>query len=343
MLNQYEKSDLTLATAAFNEIVKFNTDRECGIGRVTPPRGMVYHYTNADGLKGIIEKNQLWATSAYFLNDSTEIVYGYELLKDLLDDWLAKKLLSRENSLSQELAKNLKKGFGGILLNRQFLEPIYLACFCEDDNLLSQWRAYGPSGGYSLGFTIPDPDLSWGQGFRPEPSVFTSKWVKVVYEREEQVRGCRAVVDRLLSIFEDSNRELAVASVRNHPKVGYQAIMTAIFDILLDVVVSFKNEAFSSEKEWRLVVRRRELGRQSTDDVGKAPADVHFRSLKGTLVPYVKVVPRDADKKLPIASVRSGPTFEKTAARMAVSMMLTANGYSDVEVYGSDIPVKTSL
>jgi hypothetical protein len=50
--------------------------------------------TRAAAFADIIEKNELWATSAYFLNDSAEITYSYGVLKEVLDDWLAKNLSS---------------------------------------------------------------------------------------------------------------------------------------------------------------------------------------------------------------------------------------------------------
>ena len=57
---------------------------------------------------------------------------------------------------------------------------------------------------------------------------------------------------------------------------------------------------------------------------------VYFRSSRGMLAPYVKLIPIDPSKKLPIRSVRSGPTFDKTTAVMAVCMMLDKNGFSGV-------------
>jgi hypothetical protein len=83
----------------------------------------------------------------------------------------AKNPISRESFLSAD--RTSCKEYG---------EPIYLSCFCEDDNLLSQWRAYGTSGGYSLGFQFSFNDFISFLGFKPEPSTYTAKWVKVEYD-----------------------------------------------------------------------------------------------------------------------------------------------------------------
>jgi len=37
---------------------------------------MLWHYTDASGLMGIVEHERLWATQTSFLNDSTELEYG---------------------------------------------------------------------------------------------------------------------------------------------------------------------------------------------------------------------------------------------------------------------------
>jgi hypothetical protein len=53
----------------------------------------------------------------------------------------------REASVTLGLARGWHRFFGEDLLNRKMIRPIYLAYFCEDDNLLSQWKTYGQSGG----------------------------------------------------------------------------------------------------------------------------------------------------------------------------------------------------
>jgi hypothetical protein len=339
LLSEYDESDVELATLALNRILKFHHDREFVAARPTPPNNLLHHYTTADGIKGIIEKNELWATSAYYLNDSAEVIYGYDLLKKVLDDWLAKNPRP-EDSLTLGLARQLRQWFGEDLLKKDAIKPIYLACFCEDDNLLSQWRAYGQSGGYSLGFNVPPNAAIAGQGFKPEPNTYTSKWARVEYDRSEQARRCHAIFDTLLMIFDDPDTARAIAAIGDHPLVGYLRILRAVTDILLEEIISFKNEAFKVEKEWRVVVRQRELTKQGTDDGGKTPLPLYFRTSQGMVVPYVKLIPTDPAKKLPIACVRTGPTLDKTIAAMGIYMMLEKNGFPHLPVRGSDISVR---
>ena len=65
-------------TDAHNRIVRFHNEREQAAVARRPKNFVLYHYTTADGLKGIVQNDELWATSAYYLDDSTEIMYGYQ-------------------------------------------------------------------------------------------------------------------------------------------------------------------------------------------------------------------------------------------------------------------------
>jgi hypothetical protein len=333
MPDEFDKEALRIAFSTVNKILKINFTRNFIEPKQAPKTGLLFHYTTAEGLKGIIEENELWATSAYFLNDSSEITYGYGVLDEVLNEWITKNPCS-ENSLSVELARDLQRGFGQDLLKRNIIHPVYVVCFCEEDNLLSQWRAYGQTGGYSLGFKV----ASEGQTLElmPESDIYTAKWLKVCYERDEQVKRCQAILEAVLPILDDADTARAVEAVYPHEMVGYPGIRRFVSEMLLGESLSFKNKAFEAEKEWRIVVRRREFPKQ--DDGGGMPP-AYFRSLRGMLTPYVKLIPKPAES-LPLACLRSGPTLEKTTAGMAVRMMLDQNGFPNVRVEGSDIPVK---
>ncbi len=53
-----------------------------GIGTYAPPPSKLYHYTTAEGLKGIIESDKIWATNYRYVNDLTEIFYSDEILRE---------------------------------------------------------------------------------------------------------------------------------------------------------------------------------------------------------------------------------------------------------------------
>jgi hypothetical protein len=43
-----------------------------------------FHYTNAEGLKGILQSGKIWATDVRYLNDAQEVEYLFQLLDERL-------------------------------------------------------------------------------------------------------------------------------------------------------------------------------------------------------------------------------------------------------------------
>ena len=196
--SEYDKSAVASAQSVFKQI---STVYESQFSDEPPPNTILHHYTSAEGLKGIIESNELWATSAYYLNDSAEMFYGYHVLKELLDDWLSKNPRP-DDSITLALARQLRTSFED-LFQKRLLRPIYLTCFCEEDNLLSQWRAYGQSGGYSVGFRVLPKIGIFGERLTPEPNIYTCRWIKVEYERTKQLEICRSILEPIFEKLDD--------------------------------------------------------------------------------------------------------------------------------------------
>src|SRR5690606_5989778 len=107
------------------------------------PPDVLWHYTDVTGLKGIIESDSLHFTDARFLNDTSEMKHGRMVYLEVLENALGVECGARL-SLVQSLRSSVDdEGSGGS----------YVACFCTEGSLLSQWRTYGATGnGFSLGF-----------------------------------------------------------------------------------------------------------------------------------------------------------------------------------------------
>lgn len=340
-LSEYDQPAVQLADTVMQRLVKFHYNREFNPQKELPPMGLLHHYTTAEGFAGIIESNELWATSAYFQIDRTEIVYGCGVLKDALDGWFAENP-QPATTLSAAVARDLERSFRADLLTVSSHHHIYLVSFCEEGDLFTQWQKYAKPTGYSFSLKVPS-DPSAGQGFRPEASVFTTKWVKVNYDRNEQVQRCRTVVDSILKCFDETDTAKAIATIGSHPLFGYSELRKIIADILMEEIVGFKNKSFKDEREWRVVVRARVLMKQGTDDGGRSSPHIHFRRLNGRQVPFVKLIPVKADEKLRMVDVRCGPNVDKATARTAANMLLDTNGFLNVCVEDSDIPVGLTL
>jgi len=105
---------------------------------------ILYHYTNREGLLGIISSQELWATDINYLNDSSEFKYAKDILYD-------------EVSIIGASEPKDKRSFFENFLNRIYYFHPNLFCFSlsKNDDQLSQWRAYcQPNNGYSIGFNV---------------------------------------------------------------------------------------------------------------------------------------------------------------------------------------------
>ena len=104
-----------------------------------PPK-QLHHYTGPSGLLGIIDSRSLFLSDASFLNDQSEIIYARDLIATVLAE-LASAADGPQGRLLQATSRRFLVASKATAALRY-----YVACFCEDGNLLSQWRAYGQPG-----------------------------------------------------------------------------------------------------------------------------------------------------------------------------------------------------
>lgn len=100
---------------------------------------LIFHYTTAAGLLGILNTHSIWLSDTRFLNDRSEVTYAAKLIYDHL------------SPIDAQLANRIKDCHLGLDLRVPLEDNPYIASFCKRDDLLSMWRTYG-SGGFSIGF-----------------------------------------------------------------------------------------------------------------------------------------------------------------------------------------------
>jgi hypothetical protein len=152
------------ATAIDSKVADLNNQfeaelKERKLGKYADPESMLYHYTTSDGLKGIMDANEIWATNFRYVNDLAEFIYANELLSDQIHVKLrSARRLSR--AVLQAILDTPDMLVGAV--------DIFIACFCVNGDLLSQWRAYGGrGGGYAVGLAAnPDCKGEFGRNCR---------------------------------------------------------------------------------------------------------------------------------------------------------------------------------
>jgi hypothetical protein len=272
------------------------------------PANPIYHYAEAKAAINIIQTRTLWATKVRHLNDSTEILHSQE--------WLVAELKKRDVRRAAEvLSGGVREpipGKGGVLsaplvggaiaTAKTLDPPVYVVSFSEEDNLLSQWRAYcSGSNGYSLGFDASAFDHT---------STGSPLMVKCVYAEQEKQDLCHALVE---SWNEQSleTEEDATAFLRN-----CYAIMAAV-----------KHHSFEEEREWRIVTVP-----------SLANITLKFRSGRHGIVPFIEL---PTTSQLPLHRICIGPNSDSEAAKSALKYLLQVEGLDKkVEIGVSDIPFR---
>lgn len=192
----------------------------------------LFHYTNQAGLLGMVETKRMWASNIWYLNDLTESQLAVDLLTRRCGHFAKLERDDRTRAWLEQLPKSAAQ---------VARSHVYVLCFSELSDSLNQWRAYGPGGGFSVGFHTSDL-LAWGDKLN---------WtlVKCEYDPSSQ----KALVDGFLK----------ESATDFHGKLGSTDVQ-AVDQILKDHCVrtaltyrqlgaKLKHRSFAEEREWRLI------------------------------------------------------------------------------------------
>ena len=270
----------------------------------------LHHYTNLDGLLAILSSGDLRLTHSRYCNDEAEMTHGLALASEVLADERSKATDPNRQVYLDELLR---------LSKETAAEPVYIACFCESLDRLSQWRAYGANGtGVSLEFEpaqfsyITGPDLP--------PNIGLMRFWKVFYPRETQRKIIRSAINYYPN-FEPT------AAPNDWASWTWEAIRFFL--------PTFKHQDFSEEEEWRLIF---------TPSQG-VPVGPSYRVARGMLVPYYSLRELSQamgypNRNLPLRSLRIGPSPNKALNLVSARMLLDKYGYQHVTVSASSIPYR---
>lgn len=183
---------------------------------------LLYHYTDAAGLKGILERKELWATNFRYFNDPGEYRYGSNLFLNALRGRESLIVYNRERTIANLTFDNPSE--------RNY-DP-YICSFSRQGDLLSQWRGYNRGLGFVIGF---DEDR-----LRSSMEGHSANFVKINYALSEQQQE----VENCLQHFYKTWTEA-------HP--GSEPSTQGIEVTAFGLMVSFKHYGFHEEEEVRFV------------------------------------------------------------------------------------------
>ncbi len=286
-----------------------------------PP--VLWHYTSASGLIGILQTNKLYASRSTFLNDSLEISHGLGVLRSTLFNLGSTGYKPVTKRFIRGISKPgiIERHFAGTELTA------YVACFCGEKDLLSQWRGYqgqGAMGGYALEFTPPGAFASWAFS---APDRQHLELQRIVYKEPDQYSLAldlvRPLIDYLDCEPESNNRQKT-----------FGAVFT---EAAFDFACRCKHPSFAAESEWRIIHSPRPSQRALR---------VKHRESRGLLIPYVELdLPAGVGGRselMPITTIMCGPNAEMALKLEGACSLTHQSQFADtIRVIPSKVPLRS--
>ena len=278
------------------------------------PDGLLWHYTDTQGFKGIVRNRTIRLSHPSFLNDPSELEHANLVYKEMLNTFADSK-----GNLAQEFVR----GYQGYEKNEEFSGKRdsnipFVASFCEGQDQLDPWRQYGDDGrGFSLGFRVKElKDILARQVSK---STYFLVY-RVIYDRNEQ----DGITTDILNFFLNEFRNLEDNSVTIRDIYELLRIMLDFFTPF------FKDPSYENEQECRLVLQGFPID----------PSKMKFLARRGYFKPYIDLeIGIDEDEAFPLQTVVIGPAAPSTWSERSLRMFLSNQDF-DVQIERSAIPYR---
>lgn len=308
-----------------------------------PHDGTVYHYTDATGLKGMLETGHVWASQASSLNDRSEAIDGWRRLHEML-------ISEDADDLQSFTASRLPDA-------HEASARVFVVSASTEPNDVNQWRLYAADGwGYSLAIppgrltvqsapqTLGPPRLE--ELYRTHWQPVLRPWIKVIYT-DEQLR--RVVLELIANV---SAQEDFIRGAETDDRDNlYMDLGQRIEDALATIAYLVKPAGFRGENEVRTVVTLQAatlLAKGPARTVGHFPP--FFRSGRNGIVGYFKLgwvnASEDNDDRIPWQEIICGPRHRhgdevrSTVHEETIRMLIASSGLDPIEIRTSDISLR---
>lgn len=301
--------------------------------RSAPPR-TIHHYTSSAALIPIVTNSELWLSEATFLNDRHEIELGRRLACSRVEVKLGQESSPEVRAMLERTLSNFER----------WTDPqVYVACFSYEADDLTQWRAYGGDG-TPVAIELELSSMMFGYTSEGFPD-------RVIYNVDDQ----EWVFDQLLTAYADAYRADVrdpIPVERSGPplkrEVENEIVARSLYHALWRHIVTCKDQTFASEREVRFIYTAHDFSQHSDRDWYPKHPVPRFREHAGRVIPYLSSAGLEFSNmervgepvKLPIKSVRIGPTAEPLLIERGIRRLLDTNGYENAAVTISTSPFR---
>lgn len=289
-----------------------------------PVDGVIYHYTSAEGLRGIIENSEIWLTNTAFVNDTTECRALQEEVSLFTDD----------NFINE----NVRDCWKHCLRSSDNSYNNYIASFSKTRASLDQYRAYG---NFCLGFdanNLVSPNSNLYQCVYKKEEI--KEWIlekEKVKEWEGKNLSNELKQGAAFSLISAASRkykndsfsneeEIRLISVSNHTWGNFPYNSTMFSD---EPPIHYRNHL-----TYKMPIPYVKYFIGSNKEI---IWNETYRESKERKLNYEKNTKRNL---LPITEILIGPMLHQKEAEIACKILLRDMGYKDVKVDALDIPYR---
>jgi hypothetical protein len=289
----------------------------------------IYHYTSSEGIRGIIEKSELWLSNASFVNDTTECS-ALQQTTELFDS----------SNLKNEY---VRKRWEAFTKSPDKSNDTYIASFSRGEESLDQWRAYGA---FRIGF---DAKRLAKRPFNLYQCIYNTdeikRWILEKSELDEWRGDC--LNDQLKrgaawSIIYAASRKFKNNYFENERETRLLVVSHPIWGPFENSPSMYEDEPpihYRDHAGYNLpvpYVKFYLIEEEGRGDHQGPPSKESYFDMKERKLKEEK----KKRKLLPITEIMIGPMRHQDEAELACEILLNDQGYRDVTVNVSSIPYR---
>lgn len=281
----------------------------------------LFHFTDVEGMIGIIKSRSLRGTLATSLNDTSELRTGIQQAELVLKKRLERKPNEFDARIHAFLNQDNFNAAG------RFDVQTCVVSFCPTTDLSLHWMHYGRNGtGCALGFSPSKLAVGHLRLFKLRYQFRTQQEVI-----DELLQTAHTIVKRSIAPLKSESDILRYLHLAAHMTVAFIRAASSVF----------KHEAFQYEDEWRMSFQL-VLNAKSPRPPRGYKFQSGYRSTNGRVCPFGDIIyPQD---KFPLESITLGRASamseDDEGLRVLLQDSLGPDAASRIVVTRSEVPIR---
>lgn len=292
----------------------------------------VWHYTNGYALTQILKRHQMWASTPLTLNDSSEVMHGFEVITAASQEVIRDM---EDEGRPRDIADAIRKILKEVLMEEYFTEylgSIYFISASTHRDSLTLWRNYANGDGFAVGLSAQTDLSPEGLEYKDDHSETNSSgvtpyingWYKITYTdgAKRKIATCF-----LENAVRDIERSLNAGSTQEDEFILVKELRRQV----LILASTMKHSSFKDEREVRWMTTH-----WMTSD------QVHYEHARNRIMPilYIKTV-AEIEKVLPVKGIMCSP-LTQDGIESIIKGLVVQCGYHGIvnRVEKSELPFR---